>query len=450
MAKNTRDQWEYFAPFNTDPDIAKPRVMTSFLVTAWVTSFVACIQLYCLMSSRFRLKLLSSVSGTTAEHVGKYTVKLTRVYISSSVERRFPRFIRGIQISLYAVRCLLAIFLSLFRDAQPRLQLFSQMALDRLCDLQLVTGTTIIIAGIAEFHHMSFYHQSLITSYWLLTLNAFWAARAGYLNSEHYGRGRSFYFWTRWVFILISDLLSIYYQIVTTLDAANHWDSEESGHCYLSHEPSPTNSQYFWIVGISFEVVYMLFYFMQQVAQSLSNKWQWLKGFLDFIANTSNNLSNESQQRALKFWTVVEFHTNHWPIALRVILHALRKIFYMVWHVFWQILALWAWGDNGSVLIVIGYIGLAAWNTFDVIDSKLSNQSFVIGDESTWGFGQILPLGLLALICLDLLDILNKAYKHQSTIITSDSWVQKDELSLVSLGNENSVWPDVRTYTCPH
>lgn len=385
--------------------------MASFLVTAWVTCLVACIQLYCVVSSRFRLKLLSSVSGTTAEHIGKYTVKLTRISIPLSIERNIPGLlIKGLHLGLYAVRCLLAMFLSLFRNSQPRLQLFSQMALDRLCDLQLATGTAIIIAGIAEFHHMSFYHQSLITSYWLLTLNSFWAARAGYLNSEHYGHDRSFYFWTRWVFILISDLLSIYYQIVTTIEAETHWDSEESGHCYLSHEPSPTNAQYFWIVGISFEVVYMLFYSMQQLVQFLSHRWRWLKEFVNFIADTSTGLFNGGQQRSLDFWLVVESHTCHWPILLRILLKVVEAISYVIWHVFWQILALWAWGDNGSVLIVIGYIGLAAWNIFDVIDTKLSNRNLIIGDEETWGVGQILPLGLLALICLDLLDILNGEY----------------------------------------
>ncbi|KAF7904793.1 hypothetical protein EAF00_002127 [Botryotinia globosa] len=437
MVSRLRDQWVCVASFDADPDIAGPGVMTSFLVTAWVTCFVACIQLYCVVSSRFRLKLLSSVSGTTAEHIGKYTVKLTRLSIPSSIERNTPRLmIKGVHLSLYAMRCSLAMFLSLFRNSQPRLQLFSQMALDRLCDLQLVTGTAIIIAGIAEFHHMSFYHQSLITSYWLLTLNSFWAARAGYLNSEHYGHDRSFYFWTRWVFILVSDLLSIYYQVVTTLEAENHWDSEESGRCYLSHEPSPTNAQYFWIVGISFEVVYMLLYSMQQLVKSLSPKWRWLKGLVNFITDTSNDVSNGGQRRALDFWSAVRLRTYRWPILLRILLQVVETISYMFWHILWRILALWAWGDNGSVLIVIGYIGLAAWNTFDVIDTKLSNRSLVIGDEDTWGFGQILPLGLLALICLDLLDILNKAYKHQITAMVPDLQVQKVELSLVGTRNE--------------
>ncbi|QSZ28657.1 hypothetical protein DSL72_003156 [Monilinia vaccinii-corymbosi] len=397
MAKIHDHQWECFAPFDADPDIAGPGVMTSFLVTAWVTCFVACIQLYCVMSSRFRLKLLSSVSGTTAEHVGKYTVKLTRIYIPTSIERTFPRFIKGLHFGLHVFRCLLAMLLSLFRISQPRLHLFSQVALDRLCDLQLVTGTAILIAGIAELHHMSFYHQSLITSYWLLTLSAFWAARAGYLSSENYGHDRSFYFWTRWIFILISDLLSIFYQVVTTFEAANRWDPEESGHCYLSHEPSPTNAQYFWIVGLSFEVVYMLFYSLRQVAELLSRKWRWLKGSLDFIANTSNDLSDGSQQRALKFWTVVESHTRHRPPVFRVMLNLFKIISRIIWHILLRILALWAWGDNGSVLIVLGYIGLTAWNTFDVLDTKLSNV----------------------------------------TTTTSDPWVHKGELSLVSTRDQN-------------
>ncbi|PQE10864.1 hypothetical protein CJF30_00009015 [Rutstroemia sp. NJR-2017a BBW] len=361
--------------------------MTSFLLTAWITCFVACVQLYCVISTRCRLVLLSSVSGTSAKDIGRYTVAITSYSLPTSVETRLPRVSKFIRVLIYSFSCTLAMILSLFSADRPQLQLFSQMALDRLCDLQLVTGTAILIAGIAELHTMSFYHQSLVLSYWLLTLNAFWAARAGYLSSDHYGNDRSFYFWTRWVAILISDILSIYYQIATTLEAANHWNSSESGHCYLSHEPSSTNSQYFWIVGITFEVLYMIFYSIHRIVQCLPSKFQLLKNLSNSIAHTSKELSEESR---------------HGAANLR------KKV--GVWWFIWRVLALWAWGDSASVALVLGYIALAAWNTFDVLDTRLSNRHLVIGDESDWGFGQILPFGLLALICLDLLDIVNSKF----------------------------------------
>jgi hypothetical protein len=383
------------------------KVMTSFLLTAWITCFVACVQLYCVISTRFRLVLLSSVSGTSAEDIGRYTVAITSYPLPTSVETRMPRVSKFIRILTYGFRCTLAMILSLFSDDQPQLQLFSQMALDRLCDLQLVTGTAILIAGIAELDTMSFYHQSLVLSYWLLTLNAFWAARAGYLSSDHYGNDRSIYFWTRWVAILISDILSIYYQIETTLEAANHWDSSKSGHCYLSHEPSSTNSQYFWIVGITVEVLYMILYTIHRIIHSLPSRFQLLKTLSNSIVHTSKELAEESRHGADNLRKNVRLNTQTLWTPLRIVVICLELILVGAWWFIWRVLALWAWGDSASVAIVLGYIALAAWNTFDVLDTKLSNRDLVIGDESDWGFGQILPLGLLALICLDLLDIVN-------------------------------------------
>jgi hypothetical protein len=72
----------------------------------------------------------------------------------------------------------------------------------------------------------------------------------------------------------------------------------------------------------------------------------------------------------------------------------------------WAILrffALWAWGDNNSITIILVIFGFAAWNTFDLIDLKLSNADLAT-DESDWGFGQILPVVLLGLILLQILD----------------------------------------------
>jgi hypothetical protein len=47
--------------------------------------------------------------------------------------------------------------------------------------------------------------------------------------------------------------------------------------------------------------------------------------------------------------------------------------------------------------------GFLSWNTYNVIDMKLSNMSLV-PDETAWGFGQVLLLALLGLILLNLLD----------------------------------------------
>jgi hypothetical protein len=42
--------------------------------------------------------------------------------------------------------------------------------LDILCDVQVVTGTAIMIAGSIQKESLTFYHQQIVISYWFLTL----------------------------------------------------------------------------------------------------------------------------------------------------------------------------------------------------------------------------------------------------------------------------------------
>jgi hypothetical protein len=70
---------------------------------------------------------------------------------------------------------------------------------------------------------------------------------------------------------------------------------------------------------------------------------------------------------------------------------------------FLRFFALVAWGDDHSMAVILGLFGFAAWNSYDLIDLKLS-YSDLATDESGWGFGQILPLALLGLILLNIMD----------------------------------------------
>jgi hypothetical protein len=62
-----------------------------------------------------------------------------------------------------------------------------------------------------------------------------------------------------------------------------------------------------------------------------------------------------------------------------------------------------AWGDPRSITIVLAFFGFAAWNTYDLIDLKLSN-TYLVVDKSALGFGQVLTVVLLGLILLNVLD----------------------------------------------
>jgi hypothetical protein len=63
--------------------------------------------------------------------------------------------------------------------------------------------------------------------------------------------------------------------------------------------------------------------------------------------------------------------------------------------------AIWSYGSTFGPLVIIeivAYFGLSAWSVFDIIDLKLSNKPLLDGSESTWGFGQVLPVVLLMLV----------------------------------------------------
>jgi hypothetical protein len=63
------------------------------------------------------------------------------------------------------------------REKRHRWQDLSTKLLEYLCDLQLLTGTAIIIAALVQREALSFYHRAIILDYGWLVFNSFWAAR---------------------------------------------------------------------------------------------------------------------------------------------------------------------------------------------------------------------------------------------------------------------------------
>jgi hypothetical protein len=72
--------------------------------------------------------------------------------------------------------------------------------------------------------------------------------------------------------------------------------------------------------------------------------------------------------------------------------------------IFFQFLALVAYGNSESLALVLAYFGFEAWNTYDIVDLKNSNKDLIEGSEEEWRFGQVVPVVLLALIVLQTFD----------------------------------------------
>ena len=69
-----------------------------------------------------------------------------------------------------------------------------------------------------------------------------------------------------------------------------------------------------------------------------------------------------------------------------------------------QLMAFISFGDGYYPLLLAASTGFMAWNTYDIIDLKNSNAHLIVGDESTWGFGQVLPMLLTSSIGFQTID----------------------------------------------
>lgn len=434
--------------FDGDPDIAGPgvsllcspynvasteisKVMVAFIATAWITCIAAAINAYCGLSKKFDRYL--STHGTTDRTENFLNIVRTIVPFDIPESLATSRSLLALCRRYLAHCCYKAVtfVLDLFDEEMPRTAKIARSSLDLLCDIQVVTGTAIVIAGIVQKDSATFYHQQFVMNYWFLTLNSFWAARAGDLNENE--DDDNWHYWTRLFAIFATVVPSTYYQWVTIQRQKRDWNSLYSGLCFITHDKSGFKQSYVWIAGLILFAVY-LFFLLLAALTSRSPTW------MDSLSKWTTDLENRCHKK-YKDWTKSKLNK---PISQGINLAALpapqhtslgssnqqsvascistterrfkksKTLHYTAWVVlnfplfiewcFLQWLALMAWGDTQSIAIVLALFGFAGWNTYDLIDLKRSN-AYLATNESAWGFGQVLPVVLLGLILLNILDV---------------------------------------------
>jgi hypothetical protein len=253
-------------------------------------------------------------------------------------------------------------------------------SLDPLCDLQIVTGTAILIAGFVQWKTISFYHEQFIVNYWWLTLNSFWAAEtciideAGDKWRNHLRRGT----------ILTSVVLFCACQgLVIVRERDRNWDSLDGRLCYRTHDQSPGELAILWLVGAGLYGITLLFTFRTSTRERIhritdfKKRKEYCKTQYEHLGPYKDLGLKDTVKKVL------------WQIGVRV-----------CWIMpFFG--AIWSYGSTFGPLVIIeivAYFGLSAWSVFDIIDLKLSNKPLLDGSESTWGFGQVLPVVLLMLV----------------------------------------------------
>jgi len=371
--------------------------MFSFITTAWITCVIAAVEWYCSACNKVRHDLNKSPprDSRTLDILATQHVQ----DLPSWLEDYWPLvyFVRPVRKFCHGTVLLI---LYCFDTHHPKPGKFAKTSLDALSDVQLVTSIAIIIAAIIQIDSMTFYHQQFVLSYWFLTLNSFWAARAGDFNQDDEDES-TWHYRTRTAAIFLTTVLSAYWQIIIIPRQHKYWDPAGPRHCFVSHDKSAYRQQFIWIAGLVTFAVYLLFLAAREF-QKFESRWKQMKDAVVAILPAISTRMNRLQPPSQPWSGPSKYIWLLWKVAA---LHFIASISLLIW-LSNEWLTMWAFGRSTSFLIIIAEFAFAGWNTGDLLDLKKSNRHLV-SDETAWGFGQILPVVLLGLLLLNILDAAN-------------------------------------------
>jgi hypothetical protein len=374
------------------------QVLASFVAMALITSIIAAVEWYYSKCQQTNDRLVKSGFENDAKGPQKPAAQLVPElplwldeYWTLAWKARFSK-LRN--LCIWAV----SIAMKLSKHNRPKARKIAVSCINSLCDIQVVTSLAIMIAGLAQVSTMAYYHQQLVISYWFLTLDSFWAAKTGCFI-EIDTKESSWHRWSRNVFVFISLVLNVIFQIMVLprWQSGDYWDPFQPGHCFISHDRSVYGQNYIWVSG---EIMYAAFLLCLMIYALLGHTSMWEKfaaavqGASKWIKGCGSSICPQLDQEKVSKAT--------WLIYKLVGL-ILRGAFHLTKWIFWEWMTLWAMGESRSLLVILFLFGFAGWNTYDIIDAKVSN-SRLVTDETAWGFGQVLPVVMLILVVLNIFD----------------------------------------------
>jgi hypothetical protein len=221
--------------------------------------------------------------------------------------------------------------------------------------------------------------------------------------------------WSRNFAIFCTVVLSTVFQAHIIVREEREWDPFSNGYCYLNHDQSSPKAAWLWVAGLSLYSMYLLVYltsipYLKATGLEVTEENIWT----DKLTVWLNGKLKKWRKNYLRVWHKLLFkkpdregmvckHTQtdyrlNWPIGYPLEFVSYIPII-LAWLLF-EFLALCAYGNSQSVLLVMAYFWMAGWNTYDIVDAKNSNRDLIEGSEDEWRFGQVVPLVLLALIVL--------------------------------------------------
>ena len=359
------------ATTDADPDIAGPGVIISFIVTAWITLLVAAVPAFYQL-----LEWLHQMKAQLRQHSVIITPKTS--------------------------------------TPTPFLKEMANNLLGPLCDLQVITGIAIVVAGLTQFPNISFYHEKLAINYWWSTLNSFWAARVEYIEEDFENiPGRVT---MRRTAILISVILGLVFQCLITVREERDWNFLGHGACYLLHD---NTSSWPWIVGAILYAISLIFIIVPTTRV-------WMSGYSILLDRGQAALLEWQRKSILAL--CIEFrhlasgqHKNPlrglYDETICVLILIASTLSVVSYWLLGQTLAIWSYGDGFGPLLIVAYICFLSWDTFDIIDLKVANKALIVGSETHWGFGQVLPIVLTAVIGYAAVDAIPQKKKSKINIL---------------------------------
>ncbi|KAK8009695.1 hypothetical protein PG989_000628 [Apiospora arundinis] len=276
----------------------------------------------------------------------------------------------------------------------------------RLCDVQIVTGAGIVVAALAQWETIAFYHEQIALTCWWLTANSLFAARGAspiatqdevYTvidEEQNMARWELRQDWIRNIGIFASLTLSATFQVMILVREENTWDENSSGCCYLTHAQS---NDWLWCVGTALFAVVML---LEIVSPSTGEV------VYNVISDIHKRIIGTLSGGTTGCWNSFRNAQDWWSRVLSATtVVALGMATFIAWVIF-QFIAVWVYGDGFYPVEIMFELAWAIYNTWYMFDLRSANRDLIKepSEENSWGFGQVLPVALLATLLINYVD----------------------------------------------
>ncbi|KAN0076566.1 hypothetical protein V8E54_006708 [Elaphomyces granulatus] len=275
-----------------------------------------------------------------------------------------------------------------FREISQFLEEFTRRLLDSLCDIQLTTGTAIVIAALTQIRTISYYHQQIVLNSWSLTLYSFRSARKAYSQD----RSTSLPVLVRVAAIVINCILSLVLQSIIFIKETKDWDPSNGNKCYRIGDHSGFGGAIFWISGLSLFTLTQLLCFIPHAGRRISELFSSMR---DGLYHNNKKWWNEAKEwMEAKEWNGSKSWIQGIFKVVKLVLSALLRTFGWV---LMEILVFLTHCQGFYAFEVLAFVTISVWSTADIIDLKVKNAELLSGSETTWEFGQVLAITLLGM-----------------------------------------------------